>query len=82
MFRSKRVEEDLARIRHANMPDKYPLPIEKKALPNGTEEDERFGFKDILAMIIAAFSIIIPYVLIFVGVMAIILYIVYLFFLR
>lgn len=73
IFDRQRVEEDLARIQHANLPDRYPPPLDKKkkkSLPANTGAEESIGGKDILAMIIAVFSIIIPYVLVIVGGMA------------
>ena len=71
MFGKNRVEEDLERIRRANLPDKYPEsdhPHEKKRKkrePVNTED--RIGFKDILAMIIAVLSIVLPYAAVFVA---------------
>jgi len=67
MFGKNRVEEDLERIRHANLPQKYPKP--KKA-----ESEEHFGAKDVLAMIIAVFSIALPYVLVFVAIMGLVMW--------
>jgi len=63
MFGKNRVEEDLARIRHANLPEKYPdpPPQHKRLARHETNPDERIGAKSIFAMIIAAFSIILPY---------------------
>lgn len=62
-FNRRRVDEDLERIRKANLPEEK-LAAEKPPEP----APERIGGKDILAMIIAAFSVIIPYVLIFLAV--------------
>ena len=56
------MEEDLERIRRVNLPEKYPEPPK-------SEPVERFGAKDMLAMIIAAFSILLPYVAVFVAVL-------------
>lgn len=68
----RRVEEDLERIRKANLPEEM-IEAEKPPEPPA----ERIGGKDILAMIIAAFSVIVPYVLIFMAVMAAIVLVVY-----
>lgn len=68
----RRVEEDLERIRKANLPEEM-IEAEKLTEPPA----ERIGGKDILAMIIAAFSVIVPYVLIFMAVMAAIVLVVY-----
>jgi hypothetical protein len=64
-FGHDRVEEDLARIRRAN--------AKPGTEPSGKDESEikeKPEAKDILAMIIAVFSLIGPYILIFVLVMA------------
>ncbi|MDR2657860.1 MAG: hypothetical protein LBB86_08560 [Oscillospiraceae bacterium] len=77
-FGGNRVEEDLARIRHANLPDKYPDP--GKAKSKGglrffrrrgavSPSKERPEAKDSLAMIIAIFSLLLPYVAAFMGIM-------------
>jgi len=63
MFGKNRVEEDLARIRKAN------LPPEKRPDRENIAPDEKFGAKDILAMIIAVFSIVLPYAALFIGLM-------------
>ncbi|MDR1598630.1 MAG: hypothetical protein LBS11_01945 [Oscillospiraceae bacterium] len=84
-FGRDRVEEDLARIRHANIPDKYPDPGErrKRGLPRlrrksgGASSAERFSAKDTLAMIIAVFSLVMPYVAAFFGVMGLLVFLVW-----
>jgi hypothetical protein len=81
-FGRNRVEEDLARIRHANLPDKYPdphagkgsRPRRKKA--SDSQAIERFGAKDTLAMIIAVFSLALPYAVAFIGVMGLIVFLI------
>ena len=68
IFGNRRVEEELERIRKANL-----TPEQKEAEEANEREmreavqsnDLKITAKDILAMIIAAFSIIIPYALIF-----------------
>lgn len=75
IFERFRVEEDLARIRHANMPEKYPDPAEaKRRKKEKTAQEERVGVKDILAMIIAVFSIVMPYVILFIALIAAMLF--------
>ncbi|MDD4378304.1 MAG: hypothetical protein PHH48_09225 [Eubacteriales bacterium] len=73
-FGKNRVEEDLRRIREAN------LPVEK--LNNNKEplDDLNLEKGDILAMILAVMSLILPYILAFIGIMgAVILLMAYLF---
>ena len=72
-FQRRRVEEDLERIRKAN------LPAAAEDSGEAGKEPERIGAKDILAMIIAIFSIVLPYVLIFIAVMALLLFSLYYF---
>ena len=69
MFGKNRVEEDLERIRKANLPDKAPAPPRPGS-------DDAFGAKDILAMIIAVFSIVLPYALVFIGIMGLIVFLI------
>jgi len=81
IFHKHRVEEDLERIRKANLPPDVLEAEEKKereAVEALQSDDVRITAKDVLAMIIAAFSIIIPYALLFIGVAVMVLY----FFLR
>ena len=66
MFWKNRVEEDLARIRAAN------LPPENRPALKAPDPEDRLGVKDILAMIIAVFSIVLPYAALFIGVMGVI----------
>lgn len=65
-FRNRRkLEEDLEKVRHANLSgeqrglDGEARQKEKKE----REATEGFGFKDYLAMTLAVFSIVLPYVL-------------------
>ena len=76
-FSNRRVEEDLERIRKANLPDKNDIGEEVidseigetfETAENIETVDIGFTAKDVLAMIIAAFSIIIPYALLFIGI--------------
>jgi VIT1/CCC1 family predicted Fe2+/Mn2+ transporter len=77
LFGNRRVEEELERIRKANLPPEVIEAEEakkremKEAIQSG---DMNITAKDVLAMIIAAFSIIIPYALIFIGIAALVLY--------
>jgi len=62
LFQKKRVEEDLERIRNSN------LFINENAYHEHKEKLE-LEKNDILAMILAIFSIILPYILVFVAIM-------------
>lgn len=72
LFGKRRVEEDLERIRQANLPEKYAAEQEQKVQEKASKE-ERVGAKDVFAMIIAVFSIILPYVLGFVAIMGLLI---------
>ena len=77
LFNNRRVEEELERIRKANLTPEQMEAEEankremKEAIQSG---DIKITAKDILAMTIAALSIIIPYALIFVGIAILVLY--------
>jgi len=77
LFNNRRVEEELERIRKANLtPEQMEAEEANKremeeAIQSG---DIKITAKDILAMIIAALSIILPYALIFIGVAILVLY--------
>lgn len=74
-FQKSRVEQDLARIRNANLPEKYPppeVPEKGKKKREKVKAEDRIGVKDVLAMIIAVFSLILPYVIAFIAIMAIV----------
>lgn len=66
MFLKSKVEEDLEKIRLANLPNENAN--EKSAV----HEPERLKLEknDVLAMILAVFSLIIPYFIAFVAIMA------------
>ena len=71
LFSRRRVDEDLEKIRKANLsPEK--LEEERKLDQKAKENVTRLEKGDIPAMIIAAFSVILPYVLIFIGIIAVI----------
>lgn len=65
IFDRRRVDEDLEKIRRTNLPHLFAKE-ESKAL---SEPTEKIGAKDIFAMIVAVFSIVLPYVLGFIGIL-------------
>ena len=70
---NKRVEEDLKRIRAAN------VPIDMDAEPENTyvevrPESEHIGPKDILAMCVAIFSLIGPFLIVILLISALVLF--------
>lgn len=85
LFNNRRVEEDLEKIRRANT---NPIDIEKEDIVKEEEKKnvkirlKELTFKDYIAMVIAVFSIVIPYLLIFIGLLALFAYIFYLIYLR
>lgn len=60
-FRKNRVEEDLDRIREANLPEEN--------LNKRQNDDLQLEKGDILAMILAVMSLVLPYILAFLGIM-------------
>lgn len=65
----RRVDEDLERIRRANLPpDK--MAEEEAAEKRGRKNAEAFTAKDIFSATLAAFSVVLPYVAVFVGLLA------------
>jgi len=79
LFGRRRVEEELERIRAANLPseqEKEETEVKNESGSDETVESVDLGItgKDVLAMIIAAFSIVIPYALIFLGVAVLFIY--------
>ena len=66
-FRKNRVEEDLNRIRESN------LPKEKLNKKVHSDDDLKLEKGDILAMILAVLSLILPYILAFLGIMGAVL---------
>jgi E3 ubiquitin-protein ligase DOA10 len=65
-FGKKRVEEDLQRIREANLPE------EKLYSNKEHSNDINLEKGDILAMILAVMSLVLPYILVFIGIMGIV----------
>jgi len=81
LFGKRRVEEELERIRSVNLPpDKTEAEVAEDItddviIEKPIETDEvKITAKDILAMTIAAFSIILPYVAIFIIVAVLFVY--------
>ncbi len=70
LFSRRRVEEDLERIRKANLPAEKQAEEEKQQQA-ARENASRLEKGDLLAMMIAFFSVVLPYILIFIGVMAV-----------
>lgn len=88
-FMRNRVEEDLEKIRKANLPPKPgeeqlqeepEQPLRKKKKEKKSNGVDKLEKGDLTAMILAVFSIIGPYILIFLGVFAIIFLIMWLIF--
>lgn len=70
LFLKNKVEEDLEKIRRANLPDEF-VNSEKPKNENAKLKLEK---NDLLAMILAVFSLILPYVLAFIGIMGAIVF--------
>lgn len=70
LFSRRRVEEDLERIRKANLPAEKQAEEEKQQQA-ARENASRLEKGDLLAMMIAFFSVVLPYILIFIGVIAV-----------
>ena len=73
LFNRNRVEEDLEKIRNVNLPEKGISNVDTTlgTFKNSRNEDElRLEKGDLLAMILAVMSLILPYVIAFVGIMA------------
>ncbi len=69
IFGKNRVEDDLEKIRRANLPD------EKSKEEIKTNADElKLEKGDMLAMILAVMSLVLPYVIAFVGIMTIVVF--------
>lgn len=82
IFGKKRVEEDLDRIRRANLP---PEKFKEDNRKNNNEEidfEEKIKLEknDILAMILAVFSLILPYIILFLAIIGLFIYLLYKFF--
>lgn len=69
----KRIDEDLEKIRFANLPnDKQEEELNKIKADKKKFLSIQYEKNDLLALIIASFSIVIPLVLIFVAVVALV----------
>ena len=70
LFNKKRVDEDLERIRKANLPDKS-VPDKNVVIEEVKADVEEIKLEkgDLLAMILAVLSIILPYLLAFAAIM-------------
>ena len=66
LFGKNRVEEDLEKIRRANLPSEYKNDEEQK------KESAKLKLEknDLLAMILAVFSLVLPYFIAFVAIIA------------
>jgi len=64
IFGRTRVEEDLEKIRRANFPNEYGN--------NKEQESDKLSLEkgDLIAMILAVFSLVLPYVIAFVAIMS------------
>lgn len=65
-FQRRKLEEDLTRIRKANLsPEKLREEEDAEQKAEGAFQEARshLGAKDVFAMVIAVFSLILPYVL-------------------
>ncbi|HBC32600.1 MAG TPA: hypothetical protein DC024_15305 [Clostridiales bacterium] len=67
-YRKNRVEEDLKRIREACLP-------KREEINNNEEHSDDLGLEkgDILAMVLAVMSLILPYLIAFLGIMGAVL---------
>ena len=67
-----RVEEDLERIRRANIPtEKYGEEQRIKKQKSASVEKLHLEKNDLLAMVLAVFSLVLPLILIFIAIMGI-----------
>lgn len=80
-FNKKRVDEDLERIRFANLPkDKQEQELIKAEDQKKEIESIKYEKNDRLALILASYSVVLPLVLIFLAVIAIVVGLFYWFF--
>lgn len=79
----RRVEEDLEKIRFANLPaDKQEKELAEKELRKKEIQSIQFEKNDRLALIIATFSIVLPYVFAFIAIIGAVIGLMYFFFLK
>jgi len=77
MFNNRRVEEDLERIRRANLPPEvFKAEDEEKRRVTEVYQTAKYRvtFKNIFAMTIAVLSLILPYAIILIAVMVVFMY--------
>ncbi len=77
---NRRVDEDLERIRKANLPpEQAAAEAEAEAAQKKKRAAEpKVGFRDIFAMYLAVMSIVMPYALIFIGVLVAVVVLIFL----
>ena len=76
--RKTRVEEDLERIRKANLPPEKQEEDHLKKINSGESHEKlKLEKNDLLAMILAVLSLIVPYILIFAAAMGSIVFLIY-----
>jgi hypothetical protein len=76
--RKTRVEEDLERIRRANLPSEKQEEDHLKKINSGESTEKlKLEKNDLLAMILAVLSLIVPYILIFAAAMGSIVFLIY-----
>lgn len=68
-FKKNRVEEDLERIREANLPSQKDINQKETDKININQDDIRLEKGDILAMVLAVISLVLPYILAFLAIM-------------
>lgn len=79
----KRVEEDLEKIRFANLsPEKQDKELAEKELRKKEIDSIKYEKNDRLALIIATFSIVLPYLFIFIAVIGAVMGLLYIFLLK
>lgn len=69
LFNKKRVDEDLEKIRRANLHDKSTSDISVSDETKATADEIKLEKGDLTAMILAVFSLILPYLLVFIAIM-------------
>ncbi len=79
----KRVEEDLEKIRFANLsPEKQDKELAEKELRKKEIDSIKYEKNDRLALIIATFSIVLPYLFTFIAVIGAVMGLLYIFLLK
>lgn len=79
----KRVEEDLEKIRFANLsPEKQEKELAEKEVRKKETDSIKYEKNDRLALIIATFSIVLPYLLTFIVIIGAVIGLLYFFLLK